>query len=57
VTQPTCLCFGGEALDLIFVSTATEGLSPAELGRQPEAGKVLIYRTPFKGLPENRFRS
>lgn len=55
VTQPTCLCFGGAALDCIFVSTATEGLDPETLSRQPEAGNVLIYRTPFKGVPENRF--
>jgi L-arabinonolactonase len=56
VTQPTCVCFGGPALDWIIVSTATEGLDPGALQRQPEAGHLLIYRSPFTGVAENRFR-
>jgi L-arabinonolactonase len=56
VSQPTCLCFGGESFDWLFVSTATEGLSEAQLRKEPEAGNVLIYRTAFRGLPEDRFR-
>jgi sugar lactone lactonase YvrE len=56
VTQPTCLCFGGPDLDLLFVSTARENLDPAALSRQPLAGDVLVYRTDYKGLPEDRYR-
>ncbi|MGA0934238.1 MAG: SMP-30/gluconolactonase/LRE family protein [Pseudohongiellaceae bacterium] len=56
VTQPTCICFGGPDLDLLFVTTATENLDDAALAQQPEAGHVFVYRTPFKGLPESRYR-
>jgi len=56
VTQPTCLCFGGPDLDLLFVTTAKENLDDAALAQQPEAGHVFVYRTPFKGLPESRYR-
>lgn len=56
VTQPTCLCFGGPDLDLLFVTTAKENLDAAALAAQPRAGHVFIYSTPYRGLPENRFR-
>lgn len=56
VSQPTCVCFGGPGLDLLFVTTAREHLDDAALARQPAAGNVFIYRTAFKGLPENRYR-
>ena len=57
VSQPTCLCFGGEDLDYIYVSTATENLDADTLNREPDAGNVLVYRTVFKGVPESRFRT
>lgn len=57
VSQPTCLCFGGPDLDLLFVSTAREGLGPDRLEAEPEAGNVLVYKTKFRGLPEDRFRA
>jgi sugar lactone lactonase YvrE len=56
VSQPTCVCFGGERLDLLFVSTAREGLTDAELEAQPLAGDVLVYETDYRGLPESRYR-
>lgn len=56
VSQPTCICFGGEDLDLLFVSTAREGLSPESLESQPQAGHVLVYRTAYRGLREDRYR-
>lgn len=56
VSQPTCVAFGGPELDLLFVSTAREGLSARQLAEQPHAGDVLMYRTNVRGLPEPRFR-
>lgn len=56
VTQPTCQCLGGPDLNWLFVTTARENLDAAALAQQPEAGNVFIYRTPYKGLPESRFR-
>lgn len=56
VSQPTCVCFGGENLDLLFVSSAREKLSAEQLEAEPEAGDVLVYETGCRGLPESRFR-
>jgi L-arabinonolactonase len=55
VSQPTCVCFGGRDLNRLFVSTAREGLSAERLDAEPEAGNVLVYKTHFRGLPEDRF--
>lgn len=56
VSQPACQCFGGPQLDLLIVSTARENLDAARLRAEPEAGNVFIYRTPYRGLPESRYR-
>jgi sugar lactone lactonase YvrE len=55
-TQLTCVCFGGPALDLLFVTSAREHLDEAALRDQPHAGDVFVYQTPFKGLPEEAYR-
>ncbi|HEY2780387.1 MAG TPA: SMP-30/gluconolactonase/LRE family protein [Steroidobacteraceae bacterium] len=56
VSQPTCVAFGGADRDLLFVSSARDDLSAAQLAQQPHAGDVLVYRVGSKGLPEPRFR-
>jgi D-xylonolactonase len=37
----TNVCFGGAALDRLFVTTAKAGLSPEQLGKEPLAGHVF----------------
>ncbi len=54
-SQPTCVAFGGPGLDLLFVTTAREGLTEAELSQQPSAGDVFVYKMPCVGLAENYF--
>ena len=49
VSQPSCVAFGGDGLDLLCVTTAREGLSNDALAAEPAAGDLFIYRTPFKG--------
>jgi L-arabinonolactonase len=56
VSQPSCVCFGGEEFGLLFVSTARESLSEAVLAEEPDAGRVLVYRSEFRGLAESRYR-
>jgi L-arabinonolactonase len=57
VSQPTCVAFGGPDRDLLFISTARDGLSAQALADEPHAGDVLVYRVPgVSGLPEPRFR-
>jgi sugar lactone lactonase YvrE len=55
VANPTCCCFGGEDLDTLYVTTATQRLTPEELAQQPLAGSLLALRPGVKGLAESRF--
>jgi sugar lactone lactonase YvrE len=55
VANPTCCCFGGAGLDEIYVTSARQRLTPAELAQQPLAGSVLALRPGVRGLPESRF--
>ena len=55
VSQPTCVAFGGRELDLLFVTSARDGLTAAELREQPHAGDVFVYRVNARGLPDRRF--
>jgi L-arabinonolactonase len=54
-TQVSCVAFGGADLNLLFVTTAREGMSEATLQQQPHAGDVFVYQVNVKGLPESRF--
>jgi sugar lactone lactonase YvrE len=55
VANPTCCCFGGSALDELYVTTARQRLSAEELARQPLAGSVLVLRPGVRGIAESRF--
>lgn len=55
VSQPTCVAFGGDKLDLLLVTSARVGLTDAQLAEQPQAGNLFIYQTPYQGLEESRF--
>jgi len=53
VRLPTCVAFGGPALDLLFVTSARSGLEKNATG--DDDGNVLVYEAGTKGLPEARF--
>jgi L-arabinonolactonase len=53
--QPTCVAFGGPDLDLMFVTSARDGLSSEALARQPHAGDVFVYNVSVPGLTDGRF--
>ena len=53
--NPTCCCFGGGRLDILYVTSARQRLSAAELAAQPLAGSVLALSVGVQGLPESRF--
>ncbi|SMC49867.1 SMP-30/gluconolactonase/LRE family protein [Rhizobium sp. RU36D] len=55
VTNPTCVCFGGERLDTLFITTAAKFLSPEQLAAEPLAGSVFAVQGIAQGLPENKF--
>lgn len=55
VSQPTCVAFGGEGLNLLAVTSARIGLNDEALLQQPEAGNLFIFETNICGLEESRF--
>lgn len=55
-TQPTCVAFGGKKLNLLFVSSAMDGLSREQLSKEPSAGNVFVFETNTQGLPEAIFK-
>ena len=56
VSQPTCVAFGGDSLDELYVTTARDGLDGAVLAAQQLAGDVLMYRPGPVGVKEMRYR-
>jgi sugar lactone lactonase YvrE len=54
-SQPTCVAFGGDGLDLLLVSSAREDLDEKALAREPQAGDVFVYQTNVRGLVEPRY--
>jgi sugar lactone lactonase YvrE len=55
VDKPTALAFGGANLDRLYITTASQHMSPAELDAQPLAGALLVMDPDARGLPEPRF--
>lgn len=55
VSQPTCVAFGGEKMNLLFVTSAREGLSDNALTEQPLAGNLLIYETDVTGIADAHY--
>jgi len=55
ISQPSCVAFGGDNLDLLFVTSAREGLSVERLDSEPFAGDVFVYKTESTGLPSALF--
>lgn len=55
VIQPTCVCFGGPALNWLAVTSAHVKLDASERAQQPLAGALFIFETPYRGLPESRY--
>ncbi len=55
VQKPTCPMFGGPGLDILYVTSASIQLTPAELEEQPQAGGIFAFDPCVKGLPEAQF--
>jgi L-arabinonolactonase len=52
ISQPSCVAFGGPDLTQLLVTTARQGLSDAQLAREPQAGALFVIDTDVKGVPE-----
>ena len=55
VTNNTCVGFGGDSYDLLYVTTAWQGLSDEQRAAEPAAGGLFCLDVGVKGLPEPRF--
>jgi sugar lactone lactonase YvrE len=55
VTNPTSPTFGGPGLRTLYVTSARQRLSEAQLAVEPLAGAVLAMEPGVAGLPANRF--
>ena len=55
VTHPTCVCFGGQNLDTLYITTARKFLTAEQLAAEPWAGSLLATEPGVKGMPEQRF--
>ncbi len=54
-SHPASLAFGGDDLRTLYITTAREGLSAAQLAQEPLAGAVFSARIDVPGLPANAF--
>ena len=54
VSQPSCPAFGGAGLADLYVTTAWEGMTPAQRAAEPLAGHLLRTRVEGVGRPARR---
>jgi sugar lactone lactonase YvrE len=50
VEQPSSCAFGGPDLDILYVTSATEGLARERLEQQPLSGSLFAVRPGVRGL-------
>lgn len=52
VPHPTSCIFGGADLDVLYVTTARQGMDATQLARYPLSGGLFAIQSPVTGLPE-----
>jgi sugar lactone lactonase YvrE len=55
VDQPTSVAFGGHDLATLYITTAREALTPAQVASQPHAGDIFACTPGATGRPPNLF--
>ncbi|MEA3029490.1 MAG: xylono,5-lactonase [Sphingomonadales bacterium] len=55
VQRPTSCAFGGAALDRLFITSASRGLTPTEMEGQPSAGGLFMATPGVTGVAEPLF--
>jgi len=55
VSQPSSCVFGGPELDTLYITSATQRLTPEDLAAQPLAGGLFAFKPGVRGLPEPEF--
>jgi sugar lactone lactonase YvrE len=55
VSRGTGVAFGGPHLETLFITSATETLTDAQLAEEPLAGSVFAWRPGVRGIAETPF--
>lgn len=55
VQRPTACVFGGPGLDVLYITTTSQNMTPEALDAEPLAGALLALEPGVRGLPEPRF--
>jgi sugar lactone lactonase YvrE len=55
VPTATCMAFGGDSLETLYITTAKKGLTPEQLSRHPDAGDLFLTRPGVTGRLEPAF--
>jgi len=53
-TQPSCPAFGGPADNLLFITSARQGLSQDAIAASPRSGSLFVFETQTTGSPVTR---
>lgn len=53
--RPTCVCFGGDNLDVMYVTSSRAHLDHASLMRHPLQGGLFCFNPGVRGTPKNSF--
>jgi L-arabinonolactonase len=57
VPNPTCVGFGGDRLDELYITTSRQEMTNEQLAAAPTAGGLYRVKVPVHGIPEPRFTS
>jgi len=57
VSQVSSCCFGGENLDVLYITSARVGLSEEQLQQEPLAGSTFKYVPGVSGMPVNVYKT
>lgn len=55
MSQPTSCAFGGDGLDVLYVTSAHQGMTEVALAREPYAGAIIAIHVGVKGIAEPAF--
>jgi sugar lactone lactonase YvrE len=56
VQRPTCVGFGGDRLDVMYITSSRAHLTREEIAERPLNGGVLCFNPGVKGMSKNKFR-
>jgi L-arabinonolactonase len=55
VLNPTCVAFGGEDLETLYITTARYLMTPEQIATEPHSGAVFAINPGVRGVPDKPF--